>query len=74
MDAKDLRTGDIVLVSWPGSNSGANEKRAMVQGISKDGRRVRVLVAKTTPKGEYTGRYGTSARTFYDFEVLERVD
>lgn len=73
-ECQRLAAGTVVLVTWPGSNSGVCAKRAIVRSVSKDGRMVNVNVGRTTPKGVYTGAWGSAVRRFYDFEILEVVE
>jgi hypothetical protein len=59
-----LKAGTIVNVRWPGSNSGADTKRARVRRVNGAGTKVGVEVARTTPDGQYTGEYGKTVRWF----------
>lgn len=67
-EALSLAQGDEVTVAWPGSNSGADRKLARVMRTKPDGR-VGVQVARTTPKGEYTGAFGRELRWFHAHEI-----
>jgi len=69
-EAMALKPGDIVSVFWPGSNSGADCKRAMVRVVSPTGK-VGVNVVRTTPGGKYTGDYGRSVRWFDSSDILD---
>lgn len=61
--------GDEVKIFWPGSNTGGDSKLAKVVSITKGGR-IGVVVAQTTPKGEYTCSWGRSTRWIDAEEVL----
>lgn len=62
MKRPPFASGDVVLVAWPGASDGSGTKRVRVHAI----RAADFLgwVARTTPKGEYTGDYGSSLRAF----------
>jgi len=65
-----LKAGTVVEIHWPGSNSGADSKRAIVRVVNPAGIKVGVIVAKTTPGGKYTGEYGKSIRWFPHDDIL----
>jgi DNA-binding transcriptional MerR regulator len=71
--AEKFKVGDEVKVSWPGSASGDNAKRAKIIRISDVGR-IGVNVAQTNPKGAYTGRWGRSIRWFDPTEIVSSPD
>lgn len=70
MDAKDIFEGDVVNLRWPGSSDGSGTKRALVVRSDRRTDKVTVRVARTTPKGEYTGEWGIERRTFPAAEVV----
>ena len=72
-EALELRPGDVVELSWPGSNSGAESKRAMVRVVNRLGAKVGVNVARTHPGGRYTGDYGRSVRWVDSASILEVI-
>lgn len=65
-----LKPGTTVLIFWPGSNSAVDTKRAKLHRVNKAGTKVAVYVARTSPKGEYTGQWGTSPRWFPAEDVV----
>ena len=73
MKLNTLKPGDLVAVHWPGSSDGKNEKLGMVRVVNKASTKVGINVARTTPKGAYTGDYGKSVRWFDAAEILRRV-
>ena len=66
----NLKVGTVVLVRWPGANSGQDSKRAVMHHANRAGTKVAVRVARTTPDGRYTGEYGTSVRWFDCSDIL----
>ena len=61
-EALRLLRGQMVSIRWPGSADGTGEKLAMVERVNPTGATVAVHVARTTPKGEYTGELGKELR------------
>lgn len=71
-EALELRRGELIVIHWPGSNTGDNRKKAKVGRVNASGLKVGVHVERTTTKGAYTGQYGKELRWIYCEEVLER--
>lgn len=67
-----LKSGTIIQLLWPGSNSGPDRKRARFERANRLGTKFVACVAKTTPTGKYTGRFGSMQ--WFDAEELEGVE
>lgn len=75
-DSLALRVGEIVVLSWPGSETGPGTKRALVQRVTCAGTKVGVLLERVRGRKGITidpGRWRKTVQYFGAGRILGRV-